>query len=170
MSEKGKHLFLTGMMGSGKSSCGRALAELRNWNFIDLDTEIEKMQGKKISDIFREEGEAAFRKYESACARSLKLKKKTVVACGGGFPLRSENRAWMKRLGTVIWLQADPETIAGRVRTGNRPLLQNPQDIRNIRRILDERMAVYETADLRIDTRANGIAEVVQAILRELHE
>jgi len=170
MPERGKHLFLTGMMGSGKSSCGRALAARLHCDFIDLDKEIVKMRGKSIEAIFRDEGEAAFRNAESACAIALELPQRSVIATGGGFPLRSENRDWMRRLGTLIWLRAEPEKIAERVSGGERPLLKDKKDPATIGRILDARKPFYAEADLHIDTGGHSIEGVVDIILKELEK
>lgn len=168
MPERGKHLFLTGMMGSGKSSCGRELAARLYCDFIDLDTEIEKMCGKSIEAIFRDEGEAAFRDAESACAFALDLPHRTVIATGGGFPLRSENREWMRRHGNVIWLKAEPEQIAERIGSSGRPLLKDKKDSATIRKIQEAREPLYAEADLYVDSGGLSIKGIVEVILKEL--
>lgn len=145
-------LFLTGMMGSGKSAVGRSLAALYGYDLIDLDSEIVKKTSKSIETIFELDGEAAFRDFETETALGLELADKVVVATGGGFPLRESNRRWMKDHGKVIWLESSPIAILNRIKDEDRPLLPKPITVEHIRAILDKRIPVYEQADLVIDT------------------
>lgn len=168
MPERKEHIFLTGMMGSGKSSCGHELARRFNYVFIDLDKEIEKERKKSIPDIFREEGESAFRDYESECAKQLRLSDPAVIATGGGFPLRESNRIWMREKGITIWLKADVQTLTQRVKGTSRPLLPYPEDSRTIAAILEKRIPFYRKADIHIDTTNKNFTEVCNEIIGKI--
>lgn len=168
MPELKGHIFLTGMMGSGKSSCGYELAQRLNRAFIDLDKEIEIRCGKSIPDIFREEGESAFRGYESEYAEKLNLSEPAVIATGGGFPLRESNRLWMRKNGITIWLRAEPQTLMQRVAGASRPLLPDPDNTEVIAAILEKRIPYYQKADIHIDTTNKSIAEVCSDIIGKI--
>ncbi len=151
MIEQQPHIFLIGMMGSGKSSVGRVLAKLLRYSFLDLDTEIERVSAKTVHQIFTEDGEPVFRDLESSTAMQLDLSKPQVIATGGGFPLKKENLQWMRRNGIVIWLQADSSTILERIVEEDRPLLPQPLRLEHIETILNKRLPVYQQADISID-------------------
>ncbi len=162
------HIFLIGMMGSGKSRVGHDVAEIMNYFFIDLDHEIERQTGKTIPDIFQQDGEAVFRDQETRVALALNLSQPCVIATGGGFPLRNENMQWMQKNGTIVWLQADSATILARIRDEDRPLMPKPVNRERIDIILTERIAVYERADIHINTEIytpRNIAAKIKKIL-----
>jgi shikimate kinase len=119
-------IYLTGFMGSGKSTLGKRLANLMGLPFIDLDAEIERQEGKSISEIFSCDGEEYFRKAESAVLRSLKTDTGAVVATGGGAPCFGSNIDFMNSTGITVYLKMNPAALASRVATGsaNRPLLK----------------------------------------------
>ena len=102
MKEYKKHIFLIGMMGTGKWAVAKELASILNYDLIDLDQRIVEKYGKSIERIFLEEGEIVFRGYEAKTARELKISDPTVIATGGGFPVRTENRRWMKKMGKMM--------------------------------------------------------------------
>ncbi len=162
------HIFLTGMMGSGKSVVGKALSKQLGYVFIDLDKEIETKSGKNISSIFSEDGEDSFREKETKTAFELNLKQPSVIATGGGFPLKESNRIWMKKLGKVIWLKASPKVILERIKNEDRPLLPKPIDPGRITEILNTRIPIYEQADLVIETDNLSAAEAVNDIIGKL--
>lgn len=160
-------LFLTGMMGSGKSAVGQALADRYGYTLIDLDEEIVKKYSKSIENIFKLDGENHFREYETETARSLDLPDDAVIATGGGFPLREANRHWMKTQGKVIWLKCSPRVILERIKDEERPLLPRPISVQHINAILEKRTPVYKQADHVIDTddmTPNDIAETIRKI------
>src|SRR4051812_29920355 len=101
------NIFLIGPMGVGKSTIGRYLAELLAMDFLDSDHEIEKLTGAGIALIFEIEGEAGFRKRESAVIDELSLKQNLVLATGGGAVLLEANRAALQSRGSVVYLHAD---------------------------------------------------------------
>ena len=164
-------IFLTGMMGSGKTVVGKALGEKLGYVFIDLDRYLESNAGKSIPEIFREKGEAAFRIMESDIQHDPVMNyKNLVVATGGGFPLDSSNREWMKSKGLVIWLQATPETILKRLgNTSNRPLLPHPVKSSHIEEILTKRTFVYKMANYYIQTDDKTVSEIVHEIFKRIN-
>ncbi|TDJ06233.1 MAG: shikimate kinase [Deltaproteobacteria bacterium] len=164
-------VLLSGMMGSGKSSVGRALAERLGWEFIDTDERVETSCGLKIDELFRREGEAAFREREREVIESLP-QRRAVVALGGGAVLSLENRASLRSKGISVWLEAKPETLALRISTEDaRPLLVGATGearIERLRELEAERGAAYAQADLRIPTDERSIEEVCAAVLAAL--
>lgn len=119
-----KNVYLIGMMGSGKTTTGRALAKLLAASFIDLDERIVQKAGRSINDIFKLEGEASFRKQENEALSNVLTLENQVVATGGGIVIHPENRMRLKRAGAVIYLKANLDTLWQRVeRKTDRPLL-----------------------------------------------
>jgi shikimate kinase len=118
------HILLIGFMGSGKSTVGRALAERVRRPFVDLDETIVAGSGKSIASIFADDGEAAFRACEHAALAALGGRPSSVVACGGGVVLSEENRALLRRSGTVVYLKVSAEEALARIGdVSGRPLL-----------------------------------------------
>ncbi len=152
MKEYKKHIFLIGMMGSGKSAVANELASILNYDLIDLDQRIVEKYGKSIERIFLEEGEIVFRGYEAETARALKISDPAVIATGGGFPVRTENRRWMKKTGKVVWLKCNPGLILERIKNEDRPLLPKPISVEHIENILNGRTHIYTQADMIINT------------------
>ncbi|MEZ5385886.1 MAG: shikimate kinase [Prosthecobacter sp.] len=149
------NILLIGLMGSGKSTVGRIVAQMIGFQFIDTDALIVETAGLTIPEIFAKDGEAGFRKLESATLRSLLGKRGCVIATGGGIVTRPENLPLLRHLGYVVWLDADPERLARRTAmNNNRPLLageENPKS--KLERLLTERKPLYKKlADLRIQT------------------
>lgn len=129
----GTSLYLIGMMGTGKSTVGRLLAQALKYCFFDCDTIIEQATGKTIPEIFAEEGETGFRDVETQVMMELSPFKDCVIATGGGAVTRAENWGHIQG-GVSIWLQGPPELLARRVvgdGTSNRPMLQTPESTEN---------------------------------------
>ena len=168
-----RHVFLVGFMGSGKTTAGRELARRRGWEFIDLDQTIEQTAACTIDVIFREQGEAAFRQYETAVLQSLLHSKNSesmrVVALGGGAFVQPANRALIHSTGAeVVFLDAPVEELLRRCRAQSevvRPLLQNEA---RFRRLYDERRPHYLAARIKIDTHQRSLNDVVDEIERSL--
>ncbi len=157
------------MMGSGKTSVGRRVAEALDRPLVDTDTLVEERTGRTVREIFEAEGEAAFRAIEAdAVADAVAWPVPAVIAAAGGVVLYPASRDHLHEAGTVIWLSASPETLAGRVRHGDhRPLLgDDPEPV--LRRLLDERRGLYEAlADEVIvvdDLTTEQVAECVLAV------
>ena len=130
------NVVLTGMPSSGKSSVGRLLAEKLGKNFIDLDDVIEERFGKKIPQIFSEEGEAGFREKETFCAKEIGKERGAVIACGGGTVLREENVRALKQNGCMVLLERDIRLLS----TEGRPL---SKDAETLKRMYEERLPFY---------------------------
>jgi shikimate kinase len=120
-----EHLLLVGMMGAGKSTVGRLVAARLGRPHVDTDVEVERSAGKSVSAIFSTRGEEWFRLEESrVLAEVLADEVPAVVSVGGGAVLDPDHRVALRAGGTVVWLRARPETLAGRVgKKGDRPLL-----------------------------------------------
>ncbi len=144
----GDNIVLIGYMGSGKTSVGKELAKSRGMRFIDLDEYIVEKEGRSINDIFTYETEEYFRNVESEVIREMSTLSNTVISTGGGAVLRKENRDNLSRVGHVVYLKADPETILNRVKDDqSRPLLKSESEEELRKRIttmLDSRNPYYE--------------------------
>ena len=165
------NIVLIGFMGCGKSSIGRRLAKRINYGFLDSDDLIiARAQGTSISELFAEEGEERFRDRETAELRELVDAKNIVLATGGGAILREENRALLHRIGSIVWLHADPETLFERAsRNRKRPLLnvENPRSAFNA--LLESRVPIYESiANIQIDATGLPHEQTIKAIIRAL--
>ncbi|MDQ0416304.1 shikimate kinase [Croceifilum oryzae] len=172
MSAHKKHLILMGMMGTGKSTIGRHLAQYLPYPAIDLDHWIEEKQNQSIPSIFEEFGESYFRELESqAFKHFLEQSQQHILITGGGIVLRSENRKWIKENGVVFHLTADVDTLIQRLELdGNRPLLQGNK-VEKIRRIWSERKSLYESiADYQIQTDARSPEVIIAEILSHWHQ
>lgn len=160
-----KNLILIGFMGAGKTTVGRALAGELSIPFLDTDDVIEEEQQKKISDIFAQNGEEYFRDLETGVLRRLlKAPPGMVVAVGGGLPVREENRRMLKELGTVVYLRAKTETLAGRLRGDtSRPKLQGGDLRARIEALMEARGAFYEdAAAVEVYTDGRRLEDVVE--------
>ncbi len=118
------NIYLIGMMGCGKSTCGRLLAEKLGRRLVDTDRLIVERAGKSVSDIFAAEGEETFRDLETQVCRAIGRERNLIVATGGGLPLRAENRALLRESGTVVFLHRDPAEIYDSADMSGRPLGQ----------------------------------------------
>jgi shikimate kinase len=158
-------LVLTGFMGVGKTATGRALAEMRGWDFVDLDEAVEAAAGKSVERIFAEDGEARFRELESRELRRVLGRARLVVAAGGGLLLREANRELL-RDALVVNLDAPLEECLRRVRTSatTRPLLAGPDPERRARELYEARRGLYEAVSHRVDTAGKTPREVAREI------
>lgn len=158
-----KRMYLTGFMGAGKTTVGRALAEQLCVPMIDTDRYIEEKIGKPIKQIFAEEGEAAFRRYEREFLRTLPPDK-LIVTTGGGMVIQPENREWMKQTGTVIYLHCEFAEIMRRLANDDtRPLLSMHRE--DFQRLWEERLPYYSEAHIVIETTGKSVDEIVQEII-----
>jgi shikimate kinase len=169
MNQQG-NVFLIGPMGAGKTTIGRHLATLLHKRFVDVDHEIEKRTGVSIPVIFEIEGEAGFRRRESAVIEELTRDTNIVLATGGGAVLLEENRKVLKERGIVAYLQADIETLVERTRRDrNRPLLQTDNPRGKIEELLQQREPIYrEVADVIINTGQRAPSSVARDVAAQL--
>ena len=148
------NLILVGMMGSGKTTMGRALARHLGKAFVDSDEEIQKRTGVTIPHIFDIEGEAGFRQRESAAIRDLMGRDNMVLATGGGAVLAEQNRAMLQQNGIVIYLKASVHDLWQRTRHDrNRPLLQTADPHAKLTELFQQRDPLYlQVADIVIQS------------------
>ena len=164
-----KNIILVGFMGSGKSSIGRELHHNLGYELIDTDHVIEKQIGKPIPEIFEQEGEKAFRQYETALLEQLKQNQTTrhIISTGGGMVCSPQNRILLRELGFVVWLQCSSQAILERTsQNKNRPLLQCEDPMNAIQTLLSERSPFYhETAHMEVNTTGLSMDEISCGIL-----
>ena len=166
---EGLNLYLGGMMGSGKSTAGRHLAELLGYRFLDADSSIEQVAGRPIPEIFAREGEAGFRQLEAAVLNQIASWHSLVVATGGGVVTRPENWGQLHQ-GVVIWLDA-PEALLLERLSGDptpRPLLQADDPAARLQALVAERRPLYAQADLHIVQDGRPAEQVAAQILEAL--
>jgi len=163
-------LVLVGMMGAGKSSVGKRLAQALDLPFKDADDEIERAAGLTIPDIFALRGEAEFREGERRVIARLLDDPPHVLATGGGAFVNPDTRAQMRNRGAItIWLKADPEVLARRVgRKDNRPLLRGKDPRQALTELLAAREPAYRQADLIVESNDGPHQHTVDAILAAL--
>lgn len=170
-SRRGGSLLLAGMMGAGKSSAGRVLAARLGWEFVDTDALVAERAGLSIAELFQRAGEAHFRRLEREVISELPGRR-AVVALGGGAVVPAENRAILARKGTLVWLDARPETLARRIGSDEaRPLLAGADAatrLERLRALREERSGAYAEAAVRVETDARDVDEVCDAVLEAL--
>ncbi|MEE0919208.1 MAG: shikimate kinase [Lachnospiraceae bacterium] len=162
------NIILVGYMGCGKTTVGKNVAKNKSFTFIDTDEMIEKQQGKKISEIFDKNGEAAFRDMETEYLKQLLGSKQEnlVISTGGGMAVREENRKLLAKLGRVIYLKVSTEVVYDRLKTDTtRPLLQCDDPLQKIKDMIAIRGSIYESAADEIicvdELKQSEIAEII---------
>ena len=149
-------------MGTGKTSVGRRMASQLRMRYVDTDDIIERDSGRRISNIFEEDGELAFRDLESEAVRKASKLYNHVISTGGGVVLRETNMEALKQSGIIFCLTATPEEIYRRVRhQTHRPLLQTPDALAKIRSMLKERHSYYAEADYMVRTTRRTFREII---------
>ncbi len=165
-----KSIVLIGMMGAGKSSVGRCLHCRTQLALLDIDEVVASNFGMSIPEIFAEHGERKFREAETEALHRVRTQEQTIIITGGGIVLRNENVEILKRLGVIVWLDGDEETLFTRAsRKHNRPLLQTKNPRKTFSQILGARRPLYANiADIRVGTSVLTDEEVAVAILAKL--
>lgn len=164
-----RSIVLVGMMGAGKTTVGRRLANRLGIPFTDADAEIEHAAGQTIADIFTEHGEEAFRDGERRVIARLLGDGPQVLATGGGAFISEETRAQIEEAGVSVWLRADFDTLMRRVRRrSTRPLLNGDERGEVLQKLMDERYPVYARADVTVTTRDVPHEVVVGEIVKAL--
>lgn len=150
---QGRSIVLVGMMGSGKSSIGRRLAQVFNIPFVDCDHEMEKENGMSIAAMFDRFGEPAFRDAERRATIRMLEDGPKVVATGGGAFMNEQTRTAIAQKGISIWLKASLDVLMERVRRrSHRPLLQTEDPETVMRALLEKRESTYSLADITIES------------------
>ena len=162
-------LVFIGMMGSGKTTIGKALAKELNLTWIDTDDYIEQQTKKSIPELFDSQGEAYFRQLETKALDSVILNYQC-ISTGGGIIITPKNRDLLKNKAFVIHLTADIQTLVSRLSHSNRPLLQNVSLDKRLKDLINARSTFYqECANLTIDTSNLSIENIVLTIKNELY-
>lgn len=162
-----RHLWLIGMMGSGKSSVGRPLSARLGMRFVDTDAGIERDHAASIAELFATHGEPWFRLEEERAVAALAAEPDpAVVATGGGVVLSSASREVMRATGLVVWLFADLATVIGRVGMGeDRPLIGRANPVASMDHLMVDRYDVYSSvADAQISTIDRDVTDVVDEV------
>ncbi len=164
-----KNIVLIGMMGAGKSTVGHLLDErLKDFFYLDMDKEIEKLAKKHIPEIFSQDGEAHFRKLEHELIQKFSNYHNQVISTGGGIVENIENINLLKKNSIIFYLSAKIDTLYERVRkTSNRPLLQHSNPKERIKELVKKREPFYKMADFEIDTDNKDLLQIVQEILEK---
>ena len=176
---KGVNVYLIGMMGTGKSTVGKLIAQKLGYRFFDTDVLIEKTVGKSIKEIFADKGEAEFRELETQVLGEVSACTQSVIATGGGIVLAPKNWSYL-HYGLVVWLDVPIDTLAQRLQEDQtkaeaRPLLQQTKIIEKLGLLLQERKHLYQQADLRIvieseeepEQTATKIMEMIPSVLQD---
>ena len=163
-------IFLVGMMGAGKTTIGRALANRMGRPFVDTDRVLVERTGVPITTIFEIEGEEGFRRRESSVLAEVAMEPRLVVATGGGAVLAAANREVMRANGTVVYLRARLESLWERLRhDSTRPLLAAPDPRARLRELLEARDPLYQqAAHVTVDTGPQSASHVVARIVAAL--
>lgn len=157
---KGVNLYLVGMMGVGKTTVGKLLAEEIGYRFVDTDEVIVKAAGKSINEIFAENGEAEFRQLESDVLAQVCAYTKLVIATGGGIVMQQHNWSYLHH-GLIVWLDVPVQIILQRLAEDDtRPLLQDDPESK-LRSLLEQRQPMYSQADLHITINATETPEEI---------
>lgn len=163
----GVNLYLVGFMATGKSTVGRALAQRLGYRFFDSDHEIERQQNRPIREIFEEEGEVAFRRYERDFIERGHPPEGCVVACGGGLIAQPGMVDVLRSQGVIICLYATPETILRRTQGNkNRPLLNVSDPKKEISKLMAKREPFYRAAGTLVLTDNRSLGEVTSHLRR----
>lgn len=156
-------------MGCGKSSVGRRLAGLTGYRFMDTDELVVQAEGRSIPEIFARDGEPYFRDVEANALEGLVGMTGIILSTGGGAILRESNRETLRKVGIVVWLDADPDILFERAsRSGRRPLLQTENPRETFDQLLDSRRGIYsDLADFRLDSSGLDHDQAAQTLLDE---
>jgi shikimate kinase len=165
------NIALIGFMGAGKTAVGKLLAEKLGKQFIELDELIEKRTGKTIPEIFRQDGEIAFREIEIEVTRDAAEETNAVIACGGGIVMNQINIERLKKNSVIVYLETSPEMVLKRTSSDKdeRPMLIAEDKTAEVKRLLKLRQPFYErSADMAVNTSVPDVAGVTGQIIKKL--
>ncbi len=170
-SKNSENIALTGLMGSGKSSVGRALARLLRRKFVDTDNLIEEAEGITINEIFSEKGESYFREIEKEIIAKVCKDKSQVISLGGGAIVADENRELVRKHARLVALVAEPEELYKRVKRRKvRPILNQAEDpLEALKELWEKRKRAYLDSDLQVDTEDKDVESIAREIVDTLH-
>ncbi|MGB7553886.1 MAG: shikimate kinase [Candidatus Korobacteraceae bacterium] len=167
---------LTGFMGAGKTTVGRALASLLDWSFFDLDHEIELRQKLLVRELFQLHGEEGFREIETDTLRSLlqQASSPTVIALGGGTFVRPANAELLRRRGVrIVFLETAIEELQERCRVADQNSPENPRPLaatpEAFHALYARRLPFYRNADITVDATGKEVEQLAREIVSNLH-
>ncbi len=144
------NLYLIGMMGAGKSTLGKILAQELGYRFLDTDVVIEAAAGQPVTEIFATAGETAFRELETQVLGQVAAYQQMAIATGGGIVLQRQNWSYLRH-GIVIWLDVSVDQLCDRLQSDStRPILQGVDLRQTLQTLLEQRQSLYDQADVRI--------------------
>ena len=163
---KKKTIVLVGIMGAGKTTVGKILADRIGIQFVDADQEIERAAGCTITDIFEKYGEAEFRKGEERVISRILSGQPCVLATGGGAFMSQATRLLIKKTATSVWLRVSFEVLAKRLeKRSGRPLLQTVDPQQTLRALINKRYPIYNDADLIVDAKDDAVDITVSKVV-----
>lgn len=166
-----RSIVLVGLMGAGKTSVGRRLAQSLDLPFVDADQEIEAAAGCSIEDFFELYGEPAFREGEERVIERLLNGGPQILSTGGGAFMSPVTRDHIAKKGLSVWLKADLETLMKRTaRRNDRPLLKDGDPESTLRRLIDERYPVYAEADITVESSTESVEASAKLAIRAIDD
>ena len=160
-----KNIVLVGLMGAGKTTVGKYLAEKYKKDFIDTDAIIEAQKKTSIPDIFAKYGEDIFRQIEANIIKKISEQNNKIISTGGGVVENAENINNLKKNGILVYLKAPAKVLYERIKNqNNRPLLQNENPLKTLQGLLQKREKNYMKADIIIETENKSVAEIAQEV------
>lgn len=167
---KKTNLYIVGMMGAGKTTIGKKLANRLGYKFLDTDALIETTAGKPITELFASEGEAAFRKLESSVLSQVSAYTNLVVSTGGGIVTQPMNWSYLRH-GVVIWLDVPVPILVSRLSGDtSRPLLAGVDLTTKLETLLADRGELYGQADLQISYEGRSVGKTCDRIVTALKQ
>ena len=161
-----KIIVLVGIMGAGKSTVGKILADRLGMRFIDADQEIERAAGCTITDFFEKYGEVEFRKGEERVISRILAGEPCVLATGGGAFMSEATRLLIKKMATSVWLRVSFEVLAKRLeKRSDRPLLQTTDPQQTLKALIKKRYPIYNDADFIVDAENDGVDITVSKVI-----
>ena len=161
-----KTIVLVGIMGAGKSTVGKILADRLGMQFIDADQEIERAAGCTITDFFEKYGEVEFRKGEERVISRILAGEPCVLATGGGAFMSEATRLLIKKMATSVWLRVSFEVLAKRLeKRSDRPLLQTTDPQQTLKALIKKRYPIYNDADFIVDAENDGVDITVSKVV-----
>ena len=161
-----KIIVLVGIMGAGKSTVGKILADRLGMRFIDADQEIERAAGCTITDFFEKYGEVEFRKGEERVISRILAGEPCVLATGGGAFMSEATRLLIKKMAISVWLRVSFEVLAKRLeKRSDRPLLQTTDPQQTLKALIKKRYPIYNDADFIVDAENDGVDITVSKVI-----
>lgn len=161
-----RHVLLVGLPGSGKTTVGMLVAQELGAAFVDVDAAIVRREGRPVTLIFAEKGEAAFRDMERREVAAALGRDPAVIAPGGGWAVQPGVLAQARAAALIVYLRTKPDTATRRVGPGNRPTLMGGDPLDLMRDLLRDREVAYLEADATVDTDGRSAADVAAEVVR----